>query len=78
MNIQTLSFPLKPVESCYITDGCQSIRPYVCLSHRSTAATAGGRPIGLLLSAGICSRYRSIAARAVLQALSSRMRVASC
>ena len=41
------------------------VRPSVGLSHRSTTATAAA---GLLLSASVCSRYRSTAAGAVVQA----------
>ena len=54
----------------YVTVGCPSVSPF----HRSTVTA---RPSGLLLSAGVCSRYWSIAGTPAAGA-QQQMRVASC
>jgi len=48
-------------EARSLCNGRASIRLSVCLPHRCQQQR---RPAGLLLSAGVCTRYRSVAARA--------------
>jgi len=49
----------------YVTVGCPSVRPSVPSIDSSSSRR---RPAVLLVSSGVCSRYRSTAAGAVLQA----------
>jgi len=58
---RVIDAPRSVREAGSLCNGRASIRLSVCLPHRCQQQR---RPAGLLLSAGVCTRYRSVAARA--------------